>query len=294
MSLALQFGRYSLSASPSRPLIMGILNVTPDSFSDGGLHATVDAAVASAIRLKEEGADLLDIGGESTRPGAEPVSPQEELRRVLPVLQELQTLRIPLSLDSRRPEVVSAAIQVGIDLVNDVSGFRTSGMSALLPLIAAEKIGICIMHMQGEPQSMQQSPQYDDVVEEVSAFLRKQADFALSFGLQPQQILLDPGFGFGKRSEHHLALLKSLRLIAENTSLPLLVGVSRKRWMAELAGIPLAHPPAQRLVPSLVVALEAARAGASVLRVHDVKATVEMLETARAIGLLPENVNCLR
>lgn len=265
---------------------MGILNVTPDSFSDGGLYRSSEAAVAAAHRMQEEGADILDVGGESTRPGAPLVTADEEAARVLPVLRELQPLGLPISLDSRRPAVIRAALDIGIDLVNDVSGLRDPEMLGLLPVLAQQQIGLCVMHMKGEPQTMQLQPKYDDVVAEVTQWLAERTRLALDAGLQADQLLVDPGFGFGKLAEHHSQLMQALPDLAASLQLPLLVGLSRKRWMAELGGIPSDLPPSARLVPSLVAALAAARAGAAVLRVHDVLATRQMLAASTALGLL--------
>lgn len=265
-------GRFELDAE--RPWVMGILNVTPDSFSDGGRHMALSQALEAAHRMKEEGADIIDVGGESTRPGAQPVSPEEEADRVLPVLEALAPLQIPLSLDSRRPSVVRQALDVGIDLVNDVSGFQSEAMLALLPAIQQCRAMVCVMHMQGEPQTMQSAPHYDDVVEEVSGFLRTQQSRLMAAGLVRDQILLDPGFGFGKTLAHNRQLFRHLPALSRVG--PLLVGASRKRMLAELSQRPLDRP-LSRLGGSLAAAVMAAAAGARVLRVHDVRETVDAL-----------------
>ena len=265
-------GRFELDAE--RPWVMGILNVTPDSFSDGGRHVALSQALEAAHRMKEEGADIIDVGGESTRPGAQPVSPEEEADRVLPVLEALAPLQIPLSLDSRRPSVVRQALAVGIDLVNDVSGFRSEAMLALLPAIQQCRAMACVMHMQGEPQTMQSAPHYDDVVAEVSGFLEAQQSRLMATGLARDQILLDPGFGFGKTLAHNRALFRHLPALSRLG--PVLVGVSRKRMLAELSQRPLDRP-LSRLGGSLAAAVMAAAAGAQVLRVHDVRETVDAL-----------------
>ncbi len=265
-------GRFELDAE--RPWVMGILNVTPDSFSDGGRHMALSQALEAAHRMKEEGADIIDVGGESTRPGAQPVSPEEEADRVLPVLEALAPLQIPLSLDSRRPSVVRQALAVGIDLVNDVSGFQSEAMLALLPAIHQCRAMACVMHMQGEPQTMQSAPHYDDVVAEVSGFLEAQQSRLMATGLARDQILLDPGFGFGKTLAHNRALFRHLPALSRLG--PLLVGVSRKRMLAELSQRPLDRP-LSRLGGSLAAAVMAAAAGAQVLRVHDVRETVDAL-----------------
>jgi dihydropteroate synthase len=265
-------GRFELDAE--RPWVMGILNVTPDSFSDGGRHMALSQALEAAHRMKEEGADIIDVGGESTRPGAQPVSPEEEADRVLPVLEALAPLQIPLSLDSRRPSVVRQALAVGIDLVNDVSGFQSEAMLALLPAIQQCRAMACVMHMQGEPQTMQSAPHYDDVVAEVSGFLEAQQSRLMATGLARDQILLDPGFGFGKTLAHNRALFRHLPALSRLG--PVLVGVSRKRMLAELSQRPLDRP-LSRLGGSLAAAVMAAAAGAQVLRVHDVRETVDAL-----------------
>ncbi|MGA0056412.1 MAG: dihydropteroate synthase [Burkholderiaceae bacterium] len=265
-------GRFELDAE--RPWVMGILNVTPDSFSDGGRHMALSQALEAAHRMKEEGADIIDVGGESTRPGAQPVSPQQEADRVLPVLEALQPLRIPVSLDSRRPSVVRQALAVGIDLVNDVSGFQSDAMLALLPAIQQCRAMACVMHMQGEPQTMQSAPYYDDVVAEVSGFLEAQQSRLMAAGLSRDQILLDPGFGFGKTISHNQQLFRHLPALSRLG--PVLVGVSRKRMIAELSQRPLDRP-LSRLGGSLAAAVMAATAGARVLRVHDVRETADAL-----------------
>ena len=265
-------GRFELDAE--RPWVMGILNVTPDSFSDGGRHMALSQALEAAHRMREEGADIIDVGGESTRPGAQPVSPQQEADRVLPVLEALQPLRIPVSLDSRRPSVVRQALAVGIDLVNDVSGFQSDAMLALLPAIQQCRAMACVMHMQGEPQTMQTAPYYDDVVAEVSGFLEAQQSRLMAAGLSRDQILLDPGFGFGKTISHNQQLFRHLPALSRLG--PVLVGVSRKRMIAELSQRPLDRP-LSRLGGSLAAAVMAATAGARVLRVHDVRETADAL-----------------
>jgi dihydropteroate synthase len=265
-------GRFELDAE--RPWVMGILNVTPDSFSDGGRHMALSQALEAAHRMREEGADIIDVGGESTRPGAQPVSPQQEADRVLPVLEALQPLRIPVSLDSRRPSVVRQALAVGIDLVNDVSGFQSDAMLALLPVIQQCRAMACVMHMQGEPQTMQSAPYYDDVVAEVSGFLEAQQSRLMAAGLSRDQILLDPGFGFGKTISHNQQLFRHLPALSRLG--PVLVGVSRKRMIAELSQR-LLDRPLSRLGGSLAAAVMAATAGARVLRVHDVRETADAL-----------------
>ncbi len=275
-------GRYRLALD--RPLVMGVLNITPDSFSDGGQHISPSAALDAAQLMKEQGVDILDVGAESTRPGASPVSESEELRRLLPVLERLQILGLPISLDSRRAQVVRQALDLGIDLINDVTGFRDPAMQALLQLPQAKHCGVCIMHMKGEPQTMQANPHYDDVVAEVFGFLNQQAAQLKAQGIGFERILLDPGFGFGKTLHHNLALLQALAELKGHGHL--LAGLSRKRMIGELTG----HkgPPTERLGGSLAAALYAAfHQGATVVRVHDVQATVQAFKVWAALGMRP-------
>jgi len=270
-------GRYQLDLSRSR--VMGIVNVTPDSFSDGGKYAATDLAVAHALRLIEEGADILDIGGESTRPGAEPVPLQVELDRVIPVIEVLSaTTQIPLSIDTYKPEVMRAAIQAGADIVNDVRALQEEGA---LDVVADSDAGVCLMHMQGTPQTMQLNPTYHDVVLEVQQFLCGRADAAVAKGIAADRILLDPGFGFGKTKEHNIALIQHLdRLV--NIGYPLLVGLSRKSVLGRIAG----GGEQQRLHAGIAASVVSAMKGAKIVRVHDVKATVEALKVVEAVMLL--------
>ncbi len=272
-------GRFALPLT--RPLVVGIVNVTPDSFSDGGQFWSSDRAfdparaIAHAQQLIAEGADILDIGGESTRPGAAPVSVEEECARVLPVIDGLRQAGRPISVDTRRPEVMRRAVAVGVDMLNDVNGFRDRDA---FQVAVQSTCGLCVMHMQGEPQTMQQAPAYNDVVAEVTGFLIAQRDALVGRGVDPQRILLDPGFGFGKTLEHNLALMRALGPLSARQ--PVLVGVSRKRMigslMEGLAAVPTSEP-AQRVSGSVAAALWAAAQGAQVLRVHDVGATVQAL-----------------
>ncbi|MGY6532751.1 dihydropteroate synthase [Glycocaulis sp.] len=261
---------------PSRPLVMGIVNVTPDSFSDGGEHADAARAIAHGRDLIEAGADWLDIGGESTRPGAEPVSEAEELKRVIPVIEGLAASGTPLSIDTMKPGVTRAAMQAGASLWNDVFALRSDGA-----LETAAELGcqICLMHMQGEPQTMQANPAYNDVVGEVEAFLLQRAQAAMAAGIARERIWLDPGIGFGKTVAHNLALMRALPRLAGH-GFPLLFGASRKRFIAALDGD---APADQRLGGSLAAALHAARSGASMIRVHDVRETVQALTIQAAI-----------
>lgn len=268
-------GRFSLDLT--RPRVMGILNVTPDSFSDGGRFDSLSAALAHADTLIAEGADLLDIGGESTRPNAAFVSPQQEMDRVLPVLERLQGCGVPLSLDTRRAEVMRAGLAVGVDLINDIAALEDDGA---LDAVAGGQAGICLMHMQGSPGTMQRDPRYDDVVAEVGAYLRQRVDACLAAGIDRARLLADPGFGFGKTLEHNLALLRALPVLEQCAGVPLLIGLSRKTMLGALTGETVA---AERLGASVAGAMEAARRGAAVIRVHDVKATRQALQVLAAL-----------
>jgi len=256
---------------------MGVLNVTPDSFSDGGLYLSLDAAVDQARRMKAEGADLIDIGGESTRPGAQPVTAQEELRRVLPVLEALAGLEIPLSIDTRRPEVMRAALAAGADLINDVEALKSP---EALPLVVDSGCAICLMHMQGDPRTMQDAPQYQDVFTEVSSFLNERTEFLLHAGVSAQRILIDPGFGFGKTLAQNLELLVRLGELSQSVAgLPVLAGLSRKSMIGALTG----KGADDRVAGSVAAALGAVVRGAAIVRVHDVAATRDAIAVWQAI-----------
>ena len=264
-----------------RPQVMGIVNVTPDSFSDGGAHDTTDAAVAHALRLVEEGTDLLDIGGESTRPGAAEVEAEEELRRVVPVIERLAAqVAVPISIDTSKPEVMRAAVQAGAGMINDVYGLRREGA---LDAAAALGVPVVLMHMQGEPRSMQAAPQYDDVVGEVHRFLAERIFAAEMAGIPKQRIVVDPGFGFGKDTAHNLQLLAQLQRFVE-LGVPVLAGLSRKRSIGELTG---RQAPAERAAGSVAAHLLAAQRGARIVRVHDVAATVDALKVWEAVAAVP-------
>lgn len=251
------------------PLIMGIVNVTPDSFSDGGLYANRDAAIAHGIALASAGADIIDVGGESTRPGAPPVAPAEEIARVCPVIEALaRELDIPLSVDTRHASVAAAALDAGASIINDVSGFRDPEMVALA---AASDAGLVVMHMLGEPSTMQVEPAYKDVVAEVCAYLAAQAAALEQAGVARERIALDPGIGFGKTTGHNVQLLARLDALVE-LGYPVLLGASRKRFIGEITG---ETEPARRVCGSVSVALWAAAHGAHVVRVHDVKETAD-------------------
>ena len=264
-----------------RPQVMGIVNVTPDSFSDGGAHDTTDAAVAHALRLVEEGADVLDIGGESTRPGAAEVEVEEELRRVVPVIERLAAqVAVPISIDTSKPEVMRAAVQAGAGMINDVYGLRREGA---LDAAAALGVPVVLMHMQGEPRSMQAAPQYDDVVGEVHRFLAERIFAAEMAGIPKLRIVVDPGFGFGKDTAHNLQLLAQFERFIE-LSVPVLAGLSRKRSIGELTGRDV---PADRVAGSAAAHLIAAQRGAAIGRVHDVAATVDALKVWNAVAAVP-------
>lgn len=264
----------------TKPRVMGIVNVTPDSFSDGGRHADTSAALAHARRLVDEGADILDIGGESTRPGAAPVSVEEELARVLPVIEGSLVLDVPLSVDTLKPEVMRAAIAAGVDIVNDVQALRRPG--ALEAVAASPSVGVCLMHMRGDPRTMQQQTGYDDVVAEVAEFLRERLAALTGVAIAPARIVLDPGIGFGKTVAQNLELLRRQReLLALGR--PLLLGWSRKSTLGTVTG----RAVDERLPASLAAALGAVLQGARIVRVHDVAATVDALKLWDAAGLLP-------
>ena len=260
---------------------MGVVNITPDSFFDGGQHLCRAAALAHAQQLIAEGADILDIGGESTRPGAQPVSVQEELDRVLPVIEGLRGAAmpispIPISIDTRKPEVMQAAIAAGAQMVNDINALQDA---AAMNAVAAGNAAVCLMHKQGDPQTMQAQPHYQNVVTEVSAFLRERIAAAESAGIQRKRIVIDPGFGFGKTLEHNLTLLRELKKLTE-LGVPVLAGLSRKSMLGALTG----QDVAQRLPASIAAALIAVQHGAKIVRVHDVRATVDALKVWNAVN----------
>ena len=264
-----------------RPRVLGIVNVTPDSFSDGNRHATPDAAVAHGLRLAEEGADLLDVGGESTRPGADEVPLEEELRRVVPVVARLvRETALPVSVDTSKPEVMRAAVEAGAGMINDVYGLRREGA---LDAAAALGVPVVLVHMLGEPRSMQDEPRYDDVVAEVHRFLAERIFAAEMAGIAKKRIVVDPGFGFGKTREHNLALLAQLERFTE-LGVPVLAGLSRKRTIGDLTG---RGEPRERVHGSVAAALIAAQRGARLLRVHDVAATVDALKVWNAVAAVP-------
>ena len=271
MFLQLPRRRLALDA----PVVMGILNVTPDSFSDGGLHATREQALARARQMVGEGAAIIDIGGESTRPGAAPVTEAEELERVVPVIERLsRELDVVLSVDTTKPAVMREACRAGAEIINDINALRAE---SAVDVAAAAGAAVCLMHMQGEPRTMQQDPRYADVVAEVHGFLGARMQACLAAGIPRERLVLDPGFGFGKRLEHNLALLGRLEAFAD-LECPLLVGLSRKSMFGQLLG----QPVEGRLAGSLAGAVLAAWQGARILRVHDVGPTVEALKVAQS------------
>jgi dihydropteroate synthase len=267
----------SFSLDLARPLVMGILNVTPDSFSDGGAYADSGAAVAAGARMLAEGAAIIDVGGESTRPGSDPVSAEEELARVLPVVRALAGQGACVSVDSRRARVATASLAAGASIVNDVSGFSDPEM---VRVAAGSDAGLIVMHMRGEPKTMQSDPVYADVVAEVAAYLARQAEALESASVARDRIAVDPGIGFGKTTEHNLALLRRLDGIA-SLGYPVVVGASRKRFIGEITGV---AEPRDRLAGSVAAAVLAVANGARVVRVHDVAATVQALAVRSAIA----------
>jgi dihydropteroate synthase len=257
-------------------LVMGIVNITPDSFFDGGQHLQRDTALAHAQQLIADGANMLDIGGESTRPGAKPISVQEELDRVLPVIEALRGAPVPISIDTFKSEVMQAAIAAGAQMVNDINALQDA---AAMNAVAASDVAVCLMHKQGNPQSMQEQPHYQNVVIEVSSFLRERIAAAEAAGIQRERILIDPGFGFGKTLEHNLALLRGLTKLTK-LGVPVLVGLSRKSMLGALTG----QEVAQRLPASIAAALIAVQRGVAIVRVHDVRETVDALKVWNAVN----------
>src|SRR5438309_7103692 len=259
-------------------MIMGVLNVTPDSFSDGGEFFATDAAIAGGIKMALEGADIIDVGGESTRPGAEPVSAKEELRRVVPVIEKLRAkINISISIDTSKSEVATAALDAGAQIVNNVTAGR--GDEKMLPLAAKRKAAIVLMHMQGEPRTMQKNPHYEDVVTEVADFFRQQYACALECGLDPMAIAFDPGIGFGKTLEHNLTLLKNLERLRVHDR-PFVVGVSRKSFLGKLIG---SSEMSDRLTPTIALTATLRGRGADIIGVHDLNENVAALRAAEAL-----------
>lgn len=273
--MRLQCGRHLLDLDT--PAVMGILNVTPDSFSDGGCFAGLAQALAQAERMAGEGAAIIDVGGESTRPGAAPVDVDEELRRVIPVVERLAaSLAVPVSVDTRKPAVMRAAIAAGASMINDVAALGGPGA---VEAVADSDVAICLMHMQGEPRTMQQEPRYGDVLAEVRDFLRDRVARCVRAGIARSRLVVDPGFGFGKTLEHNLELLRRLRELAAD-GIPVLAGLSRKSLVGALTG----RADADRLAGSVALATIAALNGARIVRAHDVGPTVDALRIAMAMG----------
>ena len=265
-------GRFRLDLG--KPLVMGVVNVTPDSFSDGGKFFDPKAAVAHALQLARDGADILDIGGESSRPGALPVSVQQEMDRVLPVLEGIKRLEKPVSVDTRRPEVMHAALRAGASMINDIEALTAPGA---LETVAKSRCAVCLMHMKGEPATMQKEPRYDDVVAEVASFLKNRIEKAVQAGIARERIVVDPGFGFGKTAAHNFQLLRRLKEFS-SLDFPVLAGWSRKSTLGKLTG----RPADERLAASLAAALLALQGGATILRVHDVKETRDVIAVWQA------------
>jgi dihydropteroate synthase len=274
MNAAFQCGRFELRFK--RPLVMGIVNVTPDSFSDGDQHFQTDQAIAHARMLLQQGADILDIGGESTRPGADPVSIQEELRRVLPLVEALRGADVPLSIDTFKPEVMAAVLDAGADMINDIYGFRRPGA---IQAVAGSRCGLCVMHMQGEPKTMQQAPQYQNLLNDVRDFLQERVAILNQAGVTNRRIMLDPGFGFGKTAQQNYQLLRDFNTI-HVSGLPWLIGVSRKSMIGHVVN----RAAPERVAGSVAGALAAVARGAHIVRVHDVAETVDALKVWRAVN----------
>lgn len=263
--------RFALESEHYRPLVMGILNITPDSFSDGGRYFSLSSALKHAEEMIADGVDIIDIGAESSRPGSEPVVLQEELDRVMPVIEALKDCGKPLSIDTYKPEVMSAAIAAGADMINDICGFQSE---ASIRAVTGSSCGLCVMHMQGEPKTMQENPRYGNVTLEVTGFLEKQVNWMEKAGIEKNRICIDPGFGFGKTLEDNIILLKHLDVMREKLDLPVLAGLSRKSVVAQLTG----KPVEKRLAGNLAIALSAVQHGAAIVRVHEVAETVDALK----------------
>lgn len=276
----LQFGRFGFQLQGHAPeqggqaLVMGILNITPDSFSDAGQFQHLEFALSRAEQMIADGADIIDIGGESSRPGAPPLPLQDELQRVMPVLYGLRDCGKPLSVDTYKPEVMREAILAGADMINDINGFRAPGA---IEAVKDSDCALCIMHMQSVPQTMQDQPSYEDVVREVTDFLRGRVDTMLAAGIARERLCIDPGFGFGKTVEQNYALLRATRQLRSELGLPILAGLSRKSMIGAVTG----RPVEQRLAGSIAGAIAAVAQGAQIVRVHDVAETVDALQVWR-------------
>ncbi|MGX9730430.1 dihydropteroate synthase [Janthinobacterium aestuarii] len=270
----LQFGRFGFNLQGTQALVMGILNITPDSFSDAGQYQHLEFAISRAEQMIVDGVDIIDIGGESSRPGAPPLPLQDELARVMPVLYALRDCGKPLSVDTYKPEVMREAILAGADMINDINGFRAPGA---IEAVRDSDCALCIMHMQSVPQTMQDQPQYEDVVREVIDFLRARIDTMTAAGIARERLCIDPGFGFGKTVEQNYALLRATRQLRSELGLPVLAGLSRKSMIGAVTG----RPVEQRLAGSVAGALAAVAQGAEIIRVHDVAETVDALKVWR-------------
>lgn len=278
MQTHLQCGRYRLPVdAAARPLVMGILNITPDSFSDGGKYHMLDTALSHAEEMIAAGVDIIDIGGESSRPGSLAVSLKDELDRVMPLVYALRDCGKPLSIDTYKPEVMRETIAAGADMINDINGFRAPGA---LQAVADADCALCVMHMQNDPQSMQLQPEYDDVVAEVGEFLRERIGLMEQAGIARERICIDPGLGFGKTLAHNIALLKNTRQMQASLQAPMLIGLSRKTMIGALTD----RPVEQRIAGSLAGALAAVAQGARIVRVHDVAETVDALRVWQAVS----------
>jgi dihydropteroate synthase len=273
----LQCGRFGFTLD-TEPLVMGVLNVTPDSFSDGGRFQLLEFAISRAEEMAADGADLIDVGGESSRPGSPSLPLAEEMQRVMPALYALRGLGKALSVDTCKPEVMREAIIAGADMINDINGFRAPGA---IQAVLGSDCGLCVMHMQSTPETMQQSPAYGDVVLEVIGFLRARVELMLAAGIDRKRICVDPGFGFGKTVEHNYALLRAIGRIEQELGLPVLAGLSRKSMIGAVTG----RPVQQRLAGSLAGALAAVAHGARIVRVHDVAETVDALKVWQAANI---------
>ena len=270
----LQFGRFGFNLQGTQALVMGILNITPDSFSDAGQYQHLEFAISRAEQMIVDGVDIIDIGGESSRPGARPLPLQDELQRVMPVLYALRDCGKPLSIDTYKPEVMREAILAGADMINDINGFCAPGA---IEAVQDSDCALCIMHMQSVPQTMQYQPQYEDVVREVIAFLRQRIETMTAAGIARERLCVDPGFGFGKTVEQNYALLRATRQLRSELDLPVLAGLSRKSMIGAVTG----RPVEQRLAGSVAGALAAVAQGAEIIRVHDVAETVDALKVWR-------------
>lgn len=269
--------RFPLQGQQFRPLVMGILNITPDSFSDGGQFQGLDAALSHAEQMIRDGVDIIDIGGESTRPGATPLSLDEELSRVMPVIYALRDCGKPLSVDTYKTQVMREAILADVDMINDINGLRAPGA---IDVVAKADVGLCVMHMQNTPSDMQLQPEYDDVNTQVTDFLDTMVADLLNAGIAPQRICLDPGFGFGKTLQHNVAMLKNIDQFQARFGMPILAGLSRKSMLGAITG----KSVEQRLASSIAASIAAVANGAKVLRVHDVAETVDALAVWRALS----------